>query len=165
MHLGGALVTRPQAAEVVQVGEAALDHPALAAEPRAVICAPPGDAVRDPPRPQDAPVLVVVVAPVGQDKVRFSARPADLAGHGTGGEIIEQRYQLGDVIAVAAGERHRQRDSGCIDQKVMLGTCAGTIDRGWPGQEPPKSARTWLPSIAARDQSIAPTVFSSTSSF
>ncbi|MCW3001850.1 MAG: hypothetical protein JWQ20_1148 [Conexibacter sp.] len=37
---------------------------------------------------------------------------------------------------------------------------AGTIDRGGPGHEAPTRARTWLPSIAARHQSIAPAALS-----
>jgi len=164
VDLGDALVARSQAAEVVQVREAALDHPALAPEARAVICAPAGDPVGDPPGPQDAPVFVVVIAPVGHDEVRLSARPADPPGDRTGGKVIQERHQLGDVVAVAAGERDRQRDSRGIDQEMVLGACAGAIDRGWPAQEPPKRARMWLASTTARDQSIAPAALSLTRS-
>ena len=82
----------------------------LAPEARAVGGAPTGDPVGDPPGPQDAPVRVVVMAPVGQDQIGLSARPADLAGDRAGGKSIQERHQLGDVVAVAAGERHRQRD-------------------------------------------------------
>jgi shikimate kinase len=55
-----------------------------------------------------------------------------------------------------AGQLDRQRDAGRVDEKVVLGARPLTIDRGWPRQEPAKSARTWLPSTATRDQSIAP---------
>ena len=120
MDLGDALVARSQAAEVVQVREAALDHPALAPEARAVAGAPTGDPVADPPGPQDAPVLVVVIAAVGKDKIRLLARPADPAGDRAGGKVIQERHQLGDVVAVAAGERDRQGDSRGIDQEMVL---------------------------------------------
>ena len=79
-----------------------------------------GDPVGDPPGPQDAPVLVVVIAAVGKDQIGFLAGPADLSTHRAGGEGIKERHQLGDVVAVAAGERHRQRDPRGVDQKVVL---------------------------------------------
>jgi len=120
VDLGGALVACAQAAEVVQVGKGALDHPALVTEARAVGGAATGDPVGDPASPQDAPVLVVVIAPVGQDEIGLSARPADLASDRVGGKVIQERHQLGDVVAVAAGERHRQRDPRGVDKKVVL---------------------------------------------
>ncbi len=120
MDLGGAFVARSQAAEVVQVGEAALDHPALAPEARAVGGTPVGDPVGDPPGPQDAPVLVVVIAAVGQNKIRLLARAADLSRDRAAMQVLKERHQLGDVVAVAAGERDGQRYPRGIDQQVVL---------------------------------------------
>ena len=120
MDLGGAFVARPQAAEVVQVREAALDHPALAPEARAVSGASAGDPVGDPLRAQDAPVLVVVIAAVGDDQVGLLARPTDLSTHRAGGKGVQERHQLGDIVAVAAGQRDGQRDPRGIDQQVVL---------------------------------------------
>ena len=120
MDLGEALIARPQAAEVVQVTKAALHDPALAPDARAVAGAAAGDPVGDPAGPQDAPVLVVVIAPVGHHQVRPSARPADPPGDRTGMQVIQERHQLGDVVAVAAGERDRQRDPRGIDQQVVF---------------------------------------------
>jgi hypothetical protein len=48
-------------------------------------------------------------------------------------QLIEQRQQLRNVVAVAAGQCDGQRDAGGIDQQVVLGARAGTIDRGGPG--------------------------------
>lgn len=66
MHLGVALVAGSQAPEVVQVGEAALDYPALAAETGAVRFSAARDEVFDSERSQQPSVLVVVIAAVGQ---------------------------------------------------------------------------------------------------
>jgi len=33
---------------------------------------------------------------------------------------IEQRQQLGDVVAVAAGQRERERNTRRVDQEVVL---------------------------------------------
>jgi hypothetical protein len=48
-------------------------------------------------------------------------------------QVIEQRDQLGDVVAIAGGERNGKRDAGRIDQQMVFGARAGAIDRGWPG--------------------------------
>ncbi len=120
MHLGVALIARAQSSEVVQVREAALDDPPLNTEPGAVFGAPPGDDGLDPARPQQPTVLVVVVAAIGQDEVGLLARPAGFASHRRGMQQVEQRQQLGDVVAVTAGQRDRQRDAGGIDEQVVL---------------------------------------------
>jgi len=120
VDLGGALVARAQAAEVVQVREAALDDPALAAEARAVGGAPSCDPVGDSSRPQDAPVLVVVIAAVGKDKIGLSPRSADLAGDRAPMQVLKERHQLGDVVAVAAGERDGQWDPRGVHEQMVL---------------------------------------------
>lgn len=140
--------------------EAAFDDPALAAEVGAVLDAALGDEGRDPARPEQPAVLVVVIAAIGEQPVGLAAWPAWFAGDRPGVQVLEQRDQLRDVVAVAARQRNREWDPGGVDEEVMLGAGAATIDRGGAGQEPPKSARMWLASAAARDQSILPAAFS-----
>jgi hypothetical protein len=67
VDLGVALVAGPQAPEVVEVSEAALHDPALAAEPGAVCRSATRDHWCDPESPQQSPVLVVVIPAVGED--------------------------------------------------------------------------------------------------
>jgi len=157
---GVALVTDAQPPEVVQVCETALDDPALPAEPRAVPSPAAADDRCDAAGPQQAAVSVVVVSAISQQAIGLLAGPAPFARHGPGMQVVEQRDQLGDVVAVAGGERDGKRDARRVDQQMMLGAQTGAIDRGWPGQEPPKSARIWEPSTLARDQSIAPAALS-----
>lgn len=80
MDLGVSFVAGAQSAEVVQVGEGALDDPAVGAQVRSVFDAAAGDHGFDPARPQHAPVLVVVVAAVSEQQVGLLAGPAVLAG-------------------------------------------------------------------------------------
>lgn len=77
---GAALVAGSQAAEVVQVREAALDDPALDAQVRAVLDAASSDHRFDSTGPKRTAVHVVVIATVGEDEVGLLAGPADLAG-------------------------------------------------------------------------------------
>ena len=79
-----------------------------------------GDHGFDPTSPQEAPVLVVVVAAVGEDPVGLLTGPAVLAGDRSRVQIVEQRHELGDVVAVAAGQRDGQRDARCVDEQMVF---------------------------------------------
>ncbi len=81
----------------------------------------------DPTGAELAPVLVVVVAAVGRNPLRSSARSTDLAAHRW--DAVDERYQLGDVVAVAAGDGPGERDPGRVYEKVMLGAVSGSINR------------------------------------
>lgn len=59
----------------MQLGEGALDHPAHPAQARAVVVAAAGDDRLDAAAPQDAAVLVVVIAAICVQRV------GTLAGH------------------------------------------------------------------------------------
>jgi hypothetical protein len=69
----------------------------------------------------------VVVAAVGGDAVGTTARPADLAAHGR--HLVDERYELGDIVAVAARDRPGERDPSRVYQEVMLGAVSGSINR------------------------------------
>ena len=101
-----------EAAPVVKPGEGALDDPAVAAEPGAVLALPASDDRLDAALPDQAAVLVVVVAAVGDQRARPPSRPAEPTADGR--YPVEQFEQLGDVVAVAAGERPGQRQAAAV---------------------------------------------------
>lgn len=92
----------PQAAEPVQVGEGTFDNPALGTESGAMFGAASSDQRLHAERADEAAVLVVVVAAVAEHDVGAAPGAAALAPHGRHG--LEQRDELGDVVAVATGE-------------------------------------------------------------
>jgi hypothetical protein len=116
-----------QPAAVVQPSEGALDNPAVAAEPGAVHGPASGDHRLDASLPDQTAVLVVVVTAVGDDAVGTPPRPADTAAHRR--HAVEQREQLGDVVAVAAGERPGQRDAASVYEEMLLAAAAAPVDR------------------------------------
>lgn len=140
MDVGSAFPADAESLEAVEPGEGALDDPAVGAQAGAVPCSAAGDGRHDAAGADLVAVDVVVVPAVGEQRVRLPARTADPAADRR--DRVEQRQELGDVVAVAAGQRDGQRDAGRVDQQMVLGARAGTVDRGRPGQEPPKSART-----------------------
>jgi hypothetical protein len=81
----------------------------------------------DPPLAELAPVLVVVVAAVGSDTVGPLPGPADLAAHRR--DTVDERDQLGYVVAVAARDRPGERDPGRVDQEVVLRPVSGSVNR------------------------------------
>ena len=72
----------------------------------------------DPAAPELASVLVVVIAAVGEQLIGALAGATGLAPDRA--EAIDEREQLGDVVAVAGGQGGRQRDPGRIGQQVVL---------------------------------------------
>ncbi len=154
MDLGAAVVADEQPLEVVQPGEGALDDPADTAEAGAVVGLAPRNLGADAAPAQLAPVLVVVIGAIGEQPLGPLPRAATLARDRL--DAVDQRQQLGDVVSVAARERDREQGAGGVAEQVVLGARSGTVDRRGPSQAPPWSARTWLPSITADDQSSLP---------
>ena len=127
MDFVAAVVADEQPLVVVQPGKRALDDPAHAAESGAVLGLAASDLRLDLAGTEFAAVLVVVVATVGGDPVRASARPPDLSAHWW--HTLDQWHELGDVVAVAAGDRPGERDPGRVYEKVMLRAVSGSINR------------------------------------
>ena len=93
----------------MEPGEGPLDHPLVGAQSGAVQGATAGDRGHDAAGTDLVAVDVVVVAAVGEERVRLAAGPADPAADRR--DRVEQRKQLGNVVAVAAGQRDCER--GC----------------------------------------------------
>ena len=127
MDVGAAVVADEQSFELVQPGEGALDDPAVAPDAGAVVGLATGDLGGDPALAELAPLRLVVVGAVGGDPVWPSTRPTDPAAYRR--DAIDERDQLGDVVAVAARERPGERDPGRVDEEVVLGAVSGPVNR------------------------------------
>lgn len=94
----GAVGVHQKASFVAQVADRALDDPAVFTQDRAMIGASAGDCVCDAPRAQHAPVLVEVIAAIGDESFGPVPWPAGAAPDMR--DRVDQRDQLGDVVAV-----------------------------------------------------------------
>jgi len=99
----------------------------MTAKTRAVLGPAAGDLRGDAALAEQPPVFVVVVAPVGTEAIGPPTWPADPAAHRR--HPIDERDQLGDVMAVAAGDRPGERYPCCVYEKVMLRAVSGSINR------------------------------------
>jgi hypothetical protein len=127
VDLGPSVVADEQPLELVEPGEGAFDDPAVAAEPGAVLGLAPRDLWSDPAPAELAAMTGVVVAAVGGDTLGSPARPANLAADRR--DAVDERDQLGAVVAVAARERPGERDPGRVDQEVVLRPVSGSVNR------------------------------------
>ena len=137
--------------EAVEPGDRALYNPAMNTEAGAVRDAAPGDHRFDALSPDQAAVLVVVIATVPEQDVRPSTRSSHASRDR--GDLGEQWHQLGDVVAISAGQGHRERDALPVDEDVVLAARPRAVDRAGTAFGPRRAARTWEESITARDQS------------
>jgi hypothetical protein len=152
MEIAAAFVADEEPLEVVQSGEGALDDPAVASEAGAVSGVAACDHRLDAARANEPTVFVVVVASVCEHALGTSTRPA---GAASDRHRVEQRDQLGDVVAVAAGDREGERNPGRVDEEMLLRAGAASVDRARARFGAPFFACTWLESMIARDHSIS----------
>ena len=159
MEVGSYLVAGPQACELVGPGEGALDDPPGPAQAGPVGGALAGDLRRDATGAEEATVLVVVVAAVGEQTPWSVTGPAYQAADA--GYRVQQGHELGDVVTVSAGQRHRKGRSVPVGDHMVLAAPAAAVDRRRSGVSPPFRARTCEPSTAASSNSSSPVLRSS----
>ena len=125
----------------MQVADRALDHVALGAEAGAVLGLASGDGVCDAARSQEAAILVVVIATIGQHPLGSFTRSA-AAWPAYRRDLVDERDQLRDVVAVGARHAPRQRQAAGVGQEVVLGARPGAVDRARPKPAAPFFACT-----------------------
>ena len=151
MDVGPSLITDPQAPELMQPREGALDHPAEHAQSAPVRRAPLCQDREDAEASQGLAVRRRVVGAIALDAVGSAARVADRAADGW--NRLDQGEQLRHVVAVGFGEPSRQGDAVAIGDHVMLAPQLPSIRWRRAGFFPAWCARTEDESTSARDQS------------
>ena len=123
----------------MQPGQGAFHNPAPPAQAGAVPGPAAGDDRGDAPLAQQPAVAVVVVAAVGVDLAGAPSRPSAPATDRW--NRLQERQQLGDVVAVAAGQDHGQGDAGGVGDHMVLAAQPAPADRAGTGEVPPLRAR------------------------
>ena len=131
MDVVAAVGAQQESAAIVQPGEGAFDDPAVASEVRAVFGLASSDDWFDAALPDEPSVLVVVVAAVGEQRLRSTTRPTATTAHRW--DAVEQFEQLGDVVAVGGRHCPGERQAAAIYEEVMLAAAPAAIDRAGAG--------------------------------
>lgn len=124
---GSAFPADAESSEAVEPGKGPLHHPPVYAKPAAMAGASASDGRDDAAGADLVAVDVVVVAAIGEQRVRPAPWVADLAADGRDG--VQQRDELGDVVAVAAGENDGERGAVAVGDQVVLRSCPAPVDR------------------------------------
>lgn len=162
MDVAAVFPSDAEPSEPVQQCQGPFDDVAGAAEPGAMRLAAAGDLGTDALGVEDLAVFVVVVAAVG---LHGPGAPAGAAGPAADrGNRLDQGLELGDVVAVAAGEDDGQGHAVGVGGQVVFGAGAATIYRAPTGFEPPRNALRCEESTTARSISSCPLRRSSSSS-
>ena len=124
---------RAQTSGTVQPRKTSLHAPAVGAQAGAVTGATEGNVGGA----DLVAVDVMVVAPVGEQRVRFAAGPANPAADRW--DRVEQRKQLRDVVVVASGEDGCKRGAVPVGDPVVFRAGPASVDRRGP---------VWIPLLA-----------------
>ena len=116
-----------------------------------MLCLAASDRGLDATLPDETTVLVVVVAAIGDQRAGSASWPTDAAADGR--HSVEQLQQLGDVVAVTAGERPGERDAAAVYEQVVLAAGSAAVNRAGTRFGAPFFACRWLESAIARSHS------------
>jgi hypothetical protein len=129
------LEAHPQAAELVQPGDRALDDPTVDAQPATMADAAPRESGSDAPQAQGQAVDARVVGTVAVQLVRSEARTTDAAANR--GDRVDQRHELCPVVLVGGCQRGAQGDPGGVGDDVVLASRTRPIGGVGPAFFPP----------------------------
>ena len=154
MNARPTFVAHVESAKSVQPGQRALHDPPRAAEAAAVRCAALGELGVDPASMQRVAVRLRIVSAVALNQPWLSHGATRTTAERR--NRIDQRQQLGNVVAVRGREQRGQRDAARLRENVVLRPRLTAI--GWVRSSffPPRSARTEALSTRARVRSNWP---------
>lgn len=154
VDVSSSFVSDPQAPEVMKPGQAALDDPAGFAQTAAVrhtsLCQQRFDATLF----QCIAMGLRIVTTLSLHGFGTLWRTTSFAVNVR--NRIEQRQQLGDVVAIGFGQDNAQRHAPGIGQQMVLGAGFAPVNRAGTCFFPAPMARTEEESTTAKDQSNSP---------
>ncbi|VVE59319.1 hypothetical protein PSP20601_05504 [Pandoraea sputorum] len=154
MDDGPTFEANAKTAKVVKPRMSTLDNPAEFAQATAVFCPAPGEHRFDAALAKPLTMRLGIVATVCVDDFGLQKR---LAAHAANGwDRVDERQQLGDVVAVRAGQHCADGDAICIDEDVMLGTWSRAIRGVRARFLPASTARAEDESTTAREKLSSP---------
>src|SRR5260370_10599705 len=152
MNAGQPFVSNSQPTKPMQPSDGAFYHPAGLAQTAAVLGPAPCDLGLDTQGQERRTMRVGIISAVSLHQLGLSPWGAPLASNGR--DSLNQRQQLGHVVAIGFGQNDRERNALRIGKEVMLR--AGTTAIGWVRYSffPAPRARTEELSVTAREKSM-----------
>lgn len=154
MNVGPTFEANTKTTEVVKPRMSTLDNPAVLTQTTAVFCAALGDHWLDAALAKFLTMRFGVIAAVCVDDRGFLKRSATHAANRWDG--VNQWQQLGDIVAIRAGQDRADRNAIGVYEDVVLGTWTRAIRGVRASFSPAPTARTDDESTAAREKSSSP---------
>jgi len=155
------LITDSESTKPVQPSDGAFDNPAGFAQPTAMLGSASSDLRLNSSLFERLSMRVRIVTAVGLDKIGLASGTPRFACDRRNG--LNQRQQLGDVVAIGLGQNDRERNAFRVRKDMVLRT--GTTAISWVRSRffPAPRARIEELSATAREKSIrsAPRSFDS----
>jgi hypothetical protein len=161
VNVGATFKANAKTTKVMEPCVSTLDHPSKFAETATVFGPALCEHRLDAAFAQFPAMWFGVVAAIGVNNFGLLKRPATCTADRLNG--IDERQQLGNVVAVRAGQDGTDGDAIRIDKDVMLGTGSRAIRGVRASFSPAPTARTDDESTAAREKSSWPASRSFTS--
>src|SRR5712691_10217063 len=127
VNVGQPFVSNSESAKPMQPSDGALHHPASLAQSATVLGSAPCDLGLDTQGEERRTMRVGIVSTVSLHQLGLSPRSTAFASNGRDG--LNQRQQLGHVVAIGLGQNDRERNALRVDEEVMFR--AGTTAIGW----------------------------------
>jgi len=154
VYVGATLKANAKTTKVVEPCVSTLDHPAEFSETTAVLGSALCDHRLDATFAKFPAMWFGVVAAIGVNDFGLLKRAATYTANRR--DRIDKRQQLGDVVAVRAGQDGIDGDAFRIYEDVMFGTGSRAIRGVRASSSPAPTARTDDESTAAREKSSRP---------
>lgn len=154
MNVGSTFEAYAKTTKVVKPRVSTFDNPAEFAQATAVFCPALGEHRFDAALAKPLTMRLGVVATVCVDDFGLLKRATAHAANWR--DRVDERQQLGDVVAVRPGQDCADGDAICVDEDVMLGTWSRAIRGVRTSFSPAPTARTDDESTAAREKSSSP---------
>lgn len=152
MNIASAFIPLPEAFKLVKPGQASFHNPACFTQSATVFGIAFCQQRNDAQFSQGLSQRFAMVGPVPLKGLRPLLGSARFATDG--GDGLDQRQGLGDIMPIGFRQFMGQRDPVGIGNHVVLGTCFTPVRGVWAGFLPPKTARTEDESTIALEKSI-----------
>ena len=152
MDIRGFVISHPESTVLMQPRQRAFHWPAIFSQTASMRCPPFCQDRLNPPLTKGQTVGLRIIRPIPLEFVRPLSWTPDFSGNRR--NRIDQGQQLGHIMPVGSGDGSNQRDSIGIGNHVVFGALFPAIRGIRAGLRPPKTARTELESIKAREKSI-----------
>ena len=152
MYIGTTFISDTESSELVKPGDGSFHNPSKDSQTAAMLGVTSRDDRGDSKLSKCLTVGFRVISPVGNQDIGLLPRAARLSAHRR--DRFDQRYKLGDIMGIGAGQYHGEWNAVSVRDDVVFASRFPAVRGIRTDLRPPKRALTEPESATALDQSI-----------